>query len=467
MAATTFQNSNFPSRAVPFQPAVVTTQDESSAFQRVGFAFLLVFLFLGFSRIFDVKFSGLRITGTTYRLVMVMAIVGGGFIKALKTKVGRSLLMFTVCFGMAVPFSVWKGGSTVIFRDNWLTYSFAAFLGTAGLIATYAQARKAINVLTWALFVFVIIANVYGETSTGRLFLEQGKFSNPNEMAQVILMGLPLWVAKMNISEGLFKKVFAAGAAVLMMLTAFRTGSRGAMIAFAVMMVIMFIRASAMGKMRMIVGGVLLLGFIVTFMPGRLVSRYKTVADDSDDDEMDAGMRESAQSSAASRKALLKTSIKFTLRHPLFGVGPGMFSVADNDDAIANGARKGQWLGTHNSYTQVSSELGIPAFIFYVSAVWFALKMPYTLYKNTRGDPRTEEISRLALGIHYGMIIFAVTILFEHIAYTQMLPVIGGLSAALVGTAEREVERLRSAPVPQELRAPVFRTYSPRETATA
>lgn len=466
MAATTFQTSTFPSRALPYQP-VMAMQEESSAFQRLGFAFLLLFLFLAFSRIFDVKFSGLRITGASYRIVLAMAILSGGFITALKTKVGRSLLMFTICFGLSVPFSVWKGGSTAIFTDNWLLYSFAAFLGTAGLIGTYAQARKAINTLTWALFVFVIIANVFGETSTGRLFLEQGKFSNPNEMAQVILIGLPLWVMKMSSSEGMFEKGFAGGVSVLMLLTAFRTGSRGAMIAFVAMMAVMFFRASSLAKMRMIIGGFLLVAFLVTAMPSRLVSRYRTVAEDADDEEMDAGMRESAQTSTASRKALLKTSLKFTIRHPLFGVGPGMFSVADNAEAIANGARKGQWLGTHNSYTQVSSELGIPAFIFYISAVWFALSLPYSLYKRTRDDPRTAEIASLALAIHYAMIVFAITILFEHIAYTQMLPVIGGLSAALVGASQKEIERRRSTPLPQELRAPVFRTYSPTEPATA
>ena len=86
-------------------------------------------------------------------------------------------------------------------------------------------------------------------------------------------------------------------------------------------------------------------------------------------------------------------------------------------------------MGTHNSYTQVSSELGIPAFLFFVTAVGMALKGPYSLYKKTRGDPRLEDMGNIALGIHYCMVIYAVTILFEHIAYTIMLPVFGGMAA--------------------------------------
>src|SRR5207248_9857652 len=134
-----------------------------------------------------------------------------------------------------------------------------------------------------------------------------------------------------------------------------------------------------------------------------------------DDDEMDTYMRDSALNSTASRKALLKNSVKFTIRHPLFGVGPGMFSVADNDEAIANGLRKGQWLGTHNSYTQVSAELGVPAFCFYVATIVMSLTGPYKLYRRTRGDPRTADIGGMALGLHYSMIVYAVSIVFEHI----------------------------------------------------
>ena len=63
---------------------------------------------------------------------------------------------------------------------------------------------------------------------------------------------------------------------------------------------------------------------------------------------------------------LLKRSVSETISHPLFGVGPGQFPVR----SWKRRKRKTtwfQWLGTHNSYTQVSSECGIPAFICYLA----------------------------------------------------------------------------------------------------
>jgi hypothetical protein len=75
-----------------------------------------------------------------------------------------------------------------------------------------------------------------------------------------------------------------------------------------------------------------------------------------------------------------------------------------------------------------------------------ALKGPYAIYKKTRGDPRLQELGNVALGIHYCMVLYAVTILFEHIAYTIMLPVFGGMAACLVRTAEVEIQRIQSTP---------------------
>ena len=434
--------------------------DDISPFQRLGFNVLLIFIFLAFSRIFDVKFGALHITGVSYRIAFAMVLLSRGFQVALRSNIGKALLAFTLCFGLSVPFSIWRTGSKDIFINSWLTYSFVAFLSVAGLVATYRQWLKLFRALAYALFVFTIIANVFGVLFNGRLFLENGKFANPNEMAQALLLGLPLWGALMVISKSLPGKVFAMGVMVLMLVTTFRTGSRGAMIGFVVMLLVVFLRAPVLSKLTIIIASGLFLTIVVTTMPARLVERYKTVADDAaTDSEMDTSMLDSANSSTQSRKQLLKRSLRFTIQHPLLGVGPGMFEVADDAYSVSIGLRKGNWLGTHNSYTQVSSELGIPAFLFFVGAIGMALKGTYSIYRKSRGDPRLEDMCSAALGLHYCLVVYAVTILFEHIAYTVMLPVFGGMAACLVRTAEVEIQRIQSVPLPVSMSTTVFHSY--------
>jgi putative inorganic carbon (hco3(-)) transporter len=329
------------------------------------------------------------------------------------------------------------------------------------LVSNYQQWFKLFKTLAYALLVFTIIANVFGGSDNGRLFLQQGKFANPNEMAQALLLGLPLWGIMMAITKSPVSKLFAVGVMVLILATTFRTGSRGAMIGFLAMILIVFLRASMLGKLKIIFAGVLFLGMVMTTMPGKLISRYKTVAEEdvSDFGEMDAAMANSASASTQSRKQLLRHSLIFTFRHPLFGVGPGMFEVADDAYMRTLGFRKGSWLGTHNSYTQISSEMGIPGFLFFVAIVWMALKGTYALYRRTRGDPRLEEMGNVALGFHYCMVVYAVTVLFEHIAYTIMLPVFSGMAACLVQVAEAEIQRIQSTPLPVTMSPEMFHTY--------
>jgi O-antigen ligase len=455
MSAATYHSQPFAQSTAP-NLAV----DDTSPFQRLGFNVLLVFIFLAFSRIFDVKFGSLHITGAAYRLVFAMALLSRGFQVALSSNIGKALLGFTICFGVSVPFSVWRTGSKDVFLNQWLMFSFVAFLAVAGLVHNYQQWFKLFKTLTYALLVFTVIANVFGVSDNGRLSLVQGKFGNPNEMAQALLLGLPLWGAMMIISKSLPGKVFATGVMVLILATTFRTGSRGAMIGFVATLLVVFLRASVMGKLKIVLAGVLFLGIVLGTMPGRLIARYKTVADDEvDTAEMGASMADSATSSTQSRKVLLRHSLILTMRHPIFGVGPGMFEVADDAYSKELGFRKGSWAGTHNSYTQVSSELGIPAFLFFVTAVAMAVKGPYSIYKKTRGDPRLEDMGTIALALHYCLVIYAVTILFDYIAYTVMLPVFGGLAACLVRTAEVEIKRIQSVPLPVSMSTTMFHNY--------
>jgi hypothetical protein len=65
----------------------------------------------------------------------------------------------------------------------------------------------------------------------------------------------------------------------------------------------------------------------------------------------------------------------------------------------------------------------------------------------------------VALALHYSLVIYAVTILFDHIAYNVMLPVFGGLAASLVRTAEVEIQRIRSVPLPVSMSTTMFQSY--------
>src|SRR5207249_4894978 len=76
----------------------------------------------------------------------------------------------------------------------------------------------------------------------------------------------------------------------------------------------------------------------------------------------------SAKESADDHFAALDQSIRYTLEYPIFGLGLGNFGVASGTDV----GRPEAWRTTHNTYTQISSEAGIPALMLFVGLLLIA-----------------------------------------------------------------------------------------------
>ena len=394
-----------------------------------------------FSRIFDVRLEWLHLPGISYRLMAVFLFMSGTFLIALRDSIGKCMLGFTACFLAAIPFSVWRAGSFHTLTEQWMI-GCIVFLATAALIADFRQYVRSAKTVAVAVLVLTFICLTLGTMQNGRLFLERGRFANPNEMAQALLLGMPFWWAIYANSRSLFAKLCGAGALAAMMYVISKTGSRGALISSLVILGFMFLRATAIGKMKLLFGAGMLLLVAALLLPGALRARYQTffTAEPMENSEepggsSDAEMLGSAVSSSSNRMEMLITSLVLTAKHPLFGVGPGMFPVAENDLAKSEG-RRGAWRGTHNSFTEVSSECGIPAFLLYCAVLLLSLKKSYALYRRTKAHPEWKEISTHALALNYSLIAFFVTGIFVHAAYTSLLPVLSGLTISLVRTAE-------------------------------
>jgi hypothetical protein len=432
---------------------------ETTVLQRFNFTILIAFLFMIFSRIFDLYFYWLHLPGISYRLVGVFLLITGSFILAFRDPIGKCVLAFTACFLIAIPFGIWRSGSLETLTGQWLV-GFVVFVATASLISDFGQYVRTAKTIALAILVLTIICITLGTTENGRLFLERGRFANPNEMAQALLLGLPFWWALYANFRSLAAKLLGLGSLVLMLYVIGKTGSRGALISLLVIVAFLFIRASAVGKMKLFVTATVLLALAILILPGGLKARYQTFFSQEEPDTpqaeaenttaTDSEMLGSAVASSNSHKDMLIRSLLVTLRHPLLGVGPGNFMVAENDMARAEGKRKGSWLGTHNSFTQVSSECGIPALLLYGAIVALSLKKTYSLYRQTKQYPQLQEIGSHALGLNYSLIAFVLTGMFVNAAYTALLPVLAGLAVSLARTSAPLLARVTSPTVPQK-----------------
>ena len=137
-----------------------------------------------------------------------------------------------------------------------------------------------------------------------------------------------------------------------------------------------------------------------------------------------------ALESSDSRSYLLKKSIEYTLRFPIFGVGPGQFSNYEGGHNQVIGAH-GMYHGAHNSFTQASAECGIPALLLFTAGIISTFHILNATLKEASRRPECEDIRTATFCFMLGMVGFCIAIFFLNFAYFYYLPTMGGLAVAV------------------------------------
>jgi O-antigen ligase len=251
-------------------------------------------------------------------------------------------------------------------------------------------------------------------------------------------MGMPmLWLMSRNARSKLGKLLPLCFVPVILYV-AYRTGSRAGMLALLVMLVLYFIRASGFKKMQMIALAVVGVAVLAS-SSDRLLKRLALIPGISSEEAPADDDAIAAEGSTEGRTFLLLKSLEFTIYHPLLGVGPGAFQMAEQADAIANN-RRPNFHVTHNSYTEVSSECGIPALLLYVGAIFSALGATTRVSKMAvrPGDKDAEDIRQGGLYLQLSLVTLMVGMFFLSMAYTGLIFIICGLAMALERAAKAE-----------------------------
>ncbi len=427
-------------------PAMDEKAQRTSVGQKLGFGFLLVFLFLLYGRVADFYLPYLHIPMVTAIACLALLVLSGRLSAVLASRTGKLLGAFSVWLCLAVPFSVWPGGSVQTLTDEWLK-SFAVFLIAGGLIATLNQLLKAMTVLAWALIVASLLVLFLGVSDQGRLTIPVGLYSGPNEVAMAMLTGCVYWwwmLYKPPRSVG--RKLMSLVCLVPLLYVLPKTGSRAALVTLLFILPFLLLRGATRGKILLSVLLIAVLIASAALLPQGIKARFATLlptgAKEQSSGGADAAIQESARASTEQRWYLLKTSVILTLKHPVFGVGPGQFEVAENQRAVDLGLPTGNWRGTHNTYMQISSEAGIPALLLYGACMWICWKELIRIEKTAKGSghPRAKEIGMSAFSLRALLFTDAVAFLFAHLAYAPFFPTLAGLIFAFSRIAKSSLE---------------------------
>jgi O-antigen ligase len=421
----------------------------ANAAQQMGFVALCIFLWILYGRFFDLFLAGLRIPLAISVAAGLFTVVAGRLGRVFTSTVTNCFLGFTLWACASVPFSIWRGGSFQILTEEFLKAVMVYGL-LVTLVSSLDQAVRAMQVVAFSILQLAGMALAFGVLLVGRLMLPNGFYTNPNDLGYAMLLGvLMCWFVAHNRDFTKVLRGLAAIGILVMLYVLMRTGSRGAYLGLAVTIPMMFAFYSMAGRARFVaLGTVMFLGLVVV-APRAVLVRF-----DSDTEVAansgDAALQEMAEGSLDSRLYLLTESIAVTMKHPVFGVGLGNFEVAENDDAKSTGAR-GNWHGTHNTYTQISSEMGVPPLLMWLAAMgicWRQLRR-VTKLNRTKRHPRANTIECASFGLQMALVGYSVLFATAHIAYLPLFYTLAGLIVVFTQHALEELESLPDA-VPQQ-----------------
>lgn len=470
--------TTFPSLTPSAVPGTASlTQPQIDVFnptRRFTFYLILIYMFLRVSDIHELLSAKLGFNSYLLLLIGLPAVLGvilsGAIRRTLQLRASRYWLALFGWMVLAIPFSVWMGGSFNLVVTYGRSELFVLFM-IAGVPILWSECRLVLYTLAFGSCVCVAIGKLFmiSEYGEDRMSLAFGSFSNSNDFAAHLLFALPfvLFVVLSPRSSRIFRVI---GVLVLIygLFLILDTASRGALVALGMVALYVFWRGTAPVRVTMLVGLPVLAFLAVTVLPGSVLRRLQTFSTSTVKTDM-ASI--DAAESARVRQYEFDTSVRYTREHPLFGVGPGEFATYEGQGEKTIG-QHGTWLQTHNLFTQISSECGIPALLFFLAAVGSTFLLILRVQKQAR-QHGLREISMAAFCLGAAMVGFLAADTFLNLAYRFYFPALTGLAILLYSSAQAQIDALK--PVPMETpadtlsvpAAPLDPTAAPVPTTTA
>ena len=360
-----------------------------------GFVLYCVYLLSGYANDWSMMLFGRKAYLSTFALALlpVVWLLSGNAARGLGHGIGLWWAAFVFWLAMATPFSVWKGGSAQMLF-NYVPKSFLCFFYTCSFVTSLRRCRCLMYINALGAGLLLLTCASFGDAGAdfpGERFRIPGSlfYANSNDLALTLLLGITAFLF-LFFSKAILPKVCGSVGIMLSTLYALKTGSRGCLLAGIALLGMIFLLSRS--KLKIAIFAPPILGAALLGLPpstlhrlSLLVAPPETALDENTSDQ-------ASVASEFQRQGLLKKSLDYTLAHPLFGVGPDQFATAVFGEAAEDGEHV-SWLGTHNAYTQVSSECGIPALVFYCAPILLCFRLNHRLYRRTRGHPEYREMA--------------------------------------------------------------------------
>jgi O-antigen ligase len=402
------------------EPVMAPVDDRAT---RTSFFFLWLFTVAVYARPEDIfpAIAPLHLTfllGLGSALTYVAARLSGRVRFLWSREIGLVLLL-TAWYAAGLPFALWRGGSFEVFTQVWLKTLLIFVLLTQALVTV-----KRIQFLLWAIILSELVVTGFSIIQSSRVMWVGGRMSGVNQgilgwnfLGFEVALTIPYIAAMFICNRTILSTVLLAGASLSMLWMLVLTASRGGLLNVVwstLLTSLLVLRGRSRGR---VVGIAMVAALLIaiSFAPQVFWQRLGTVWNSSEG-YTDA-VQASAEESTQDHLAVLDRSIAYTLEHPIFGLGLGNFEVA-------SGLQLGQpsaWMGTHNTFTEVSSEAGLPALGLLLALLATAIVNMSKTSKVLSSNPVDSDLFLMARATLASVLAFVFGAFFAHLAYEYYL----------------------------------------------
>lgn len=368
---------------------------------KFGYQVMLVFSFLYYFRPGDlIPGLGSLHPSKVFGGLAVLALIFGssrGRPKRVPFEVKVMLALFAWMV-LCIPFAYWRGGSfDVVFWE--FSKAVIVVLTLALTVTRTVELRHLIFVQALGVTLMTIVSVIVNERMQGRLAgVGDGLLSNPNDLAMNIALNWPLCLVFLLRSRGLRKLFWGAGMLVMIyavMATYSRAGFLALMLAIFLSLWEFGVKG---GRFYMVAAAIICAVSLLVVVPQNYSKRLGTLVGRFQEGDLDNG-------SAEARKELVGDSLKVTVMHPVFGVGPGNFPSYTR-----------LWRVTHNTYLDFSSECGVPGLLLFLLLMGRALRNLNRTRRSLRSS-ENQELSLYASALWAALCAYLLGALFASTAY--------------------------------------------------
>ena len=358
----------------------------------------------------------------------------------------KFLLALFVWMVISIPGSLSEGTSVTLVFGNFIKTALMYLVIAAAVRDIRDVERFALTyLLAGALYAFIVVTRFdVGGGADWRL--AHLYYYDANDFATLAVTALPFGVYFLHAGRRTAVRLFAAASLAVLTLAFVYSGSRGGLLSLTAVIVFIVLRYDRI-PLRWRVSATALVALVLF---GTASDQYwqqmGTIVSDTDYN----------RTGETGRLQIWSRGLDYMLDHPILGVGPDNFPVAEGTlSPLAERQQYGvgvRWSAAHNSFVQVGAELGFPGLLFYLGMIVTGFRALGLWRRGEERDDARMQASELTQAVTAALIGFVVGSFFLSLAYSEMFYTLLALAIGLY-----KLERL-SVPHHDVRRSTLLRT---------